>query len=83
MSQISIWTRSACNDGVQVVGGQGIGGPLHQVADELVGQLGGDPQEYEAEASWLPDPPKPVKLEKVSKVSKKQFDFRFKLEIKE
>ena len=82
-SQISIWTRSANNDGVQVVGGQGIGGPLYRIAVELSGQLGGDQQDYEAEASWLLGQPEPVKLKKVTKFSKEQFDFRYKVQIEE
>ncbi len=79
-SRIETWKQSACNDGVQVVGG-GIDSPLREVAAKLLSGLGGSEDDYEFEASWLLGQPRSVKLRKVSKVSKKQFDFRYKIEI--
>lgn len=84
-SQISRWVRSACNDGVQVVGHQGIGGPIGQVAEELLNELGGKDncQDYEAEASWLLGQPRPVRITKLTRISKDPYDFRYKISIED
>ena len=77
--QIETWQRSAYHDSVQVVG-EGIDGPLYEAAQQLLEDLDGDWGDYEIEASWLLGQPRPIKLEKVSKFSKKEFDFRYKIE---
>lgn len=79
---ITTWTQSANNDGVQVVGHDGIGSPLYKLAEELLDQLGGNSQDCEAEASWLLGEPKVVEVENLKKISKKQFDFRYNVSIK-
>ena len=78
--QVKSWKRSAHNDGVQVVGGEGIDSPLYNVASQLFSELGGSEDEYESRATWLLGQPKPIKLQKVTKLNKKQFDFRYKIE---
>lgn len=58
------WTRSANNDGIQVVGHQGIGPPISSVAEALLKEFheNADRQKYEATASWLLGKPEVVKV---------------------
>ena len=78
-NQIEIWQKSAHHDSVMVVG-EGIQSPLYKAAQQLLEDLDGDWGDYEIEASWLLGQPRPIKLEKVNKFSKKEFDFRYKIE---
>ena len=66
--------------GVQVVGNRGIGSPLREVAFELLTGLGGSDDDYEFSASWLLGQPRPIKLDKVTKLIKKEGDHRYKIE---
>ena len=79
-SQVATWKQSAHNDGVQVVGNRGIGSPLREVAFELLTGLGGSDDDYEFSASWLLGQPRPIKLDKVTKLIKKEGDHRYKIE---
>lgn len=78
-NQIKSWKRSANNDGVQVVGGDGIYSPLYHVADKLLTELSGNPDDYEFRASWLLGQPKAIKLNRITKLNKKE-GIRYKIE---
>lgn len=78
---ITSWIQSANNDGVQVVGHDGIGSPLHKLSEKLFDELGANPQDCEAEACWLLGEPKVVRIANMKKVGKGQFDRDYKLSI--
>ena len=81
--QIEIWIRSANNDGFEVVGSQGIGGPIDNTARQLLQEFhkNADPQKYKMEASWLLGQPEVVEIGKMSKTSEEKNDHIYRIEV--